>query len=466
MIVDLSARQDASDFRIQYEALGLRIAQLTLFCAFLERRVMDNDSVNQKGSKKQRGYHLSFNSWISRASLILLMDVLSTFFAFFMALLIRYDLHFSEIELKYIEFYSYLVPLWALFTFVVFYAMRLYHSIWTYFSLEEAIRVVESYLILAPLFVLSSWILHMRMPVTFYVFGTLSAMALHGCIRFSYRILRRFVQRSESINRRTDIKHTHNVMIIGGGNSGSILVKELKNYPEANQIPVCIIDDNPAKVGRSLYGVPIVGGKDDIIEKAAEYDINTIIYAIPSVSGIARKEYLDIAKETGCKLRMIPGIDQLANGQVSISQIKEVELVDLLGRDPIKVDNEEVFNMITGKTILVTGGGGSIGSELCRQIASHDPKQLIIFDIYENNAYEIQQELLRKYKDKLNLVTLIGSVRNTHRINSVMQTYKPVYSILMSTSGLKPESLMRFLAMSSILTGSPISRTKISPPQA
>ena len=306
----------------------------------------------------------------------------------------------------------------------------------------------------------------MRMPVTFYVFGTLSAMALHGCIRFSYRILRRFVQRSESINRRTDIKHTHNVMIIGGGNSGSILVKELKNYPEANQIPVCIIDDNPAKVGRSLYGVPIVGGKDDIIEKAAEYDINTIIYAIPSVSGIARKEYLDIAKETGCKLRMIPGIDQLANGQVSISQIKEVELVDLLGRDPIKVDNEEVFNMITGKTILVTGGGGSIGSELCRQIASHDPKQLLIFDIYENNAYEIQQELLRKYKDKLNLVTLIGSVRNTHRINSVMQTYKPVYSILMSTSGLKPESLMRFLAMSSILTGSPISRTKISPPQA
>ena len=324
----------------------------------------------------------------------------------------------------YLEWMMYLVPLWCLFTFVVFYGMRLYHSIWTYFSLEEAIRVVESYLILAPLFVLSSWILHMRMPVTFYIFGTLSAMSLHIFIRFSYRILRRFLKTTESI-RKLDSKKTHNVMIIGGGNSGSVLIKELKNYPDANQIPVCIIDDNPAKWGRSLYGVPIVGGKDDIITKAAEFDIDTIIYAIPSVSGVVKKQYLDIAKETGCKLRTIPGIDQLANGQVSVSQIKEVELVDLLGRDPITVDNGEVFEMIKGKTILVTGGGGSIGSELCRQIASHNPKQLIIFDIYENNAYEIQQELLRKYKDSLNLVTLIGSVRNTHRINTVMQKYKP-----------------------------------------
>ena len=325
----------------------------------------------------------------------------------------------------YIEWALYLVPLWCLFTFVVFYAFRLYHSIWTYISIEEAIRIIKAYIVLAPLFVLSSWILHFRMPITFYIFGTLSAMALHVCIRFSYRILRRIVNRTESLNRRSDSDIIHRVMIIGGGNSGSVLVKELKTYPEANQLPVCIIDDNPAKIGRSLYGVPIVGGKDDIIQKAAEYDIDTIIFAIPSVSGTVRKQYLDVAKETGCKLRILPGIDQLANGQVSISQVKEVELLDLLGRDPITVDNEEVFNMIKGKTILVTGGGGSIGSELCRQIASHEPKQLIIFDIYENNAYEIQQELFRKYKYKLDFVTLIGSVRNTHRINSVMQKYKP-----------------------------------------
>ena len=381
--------------------------------------------VCSRSSKKEHKYHLSFKSWISRAVVILFLDVLSTCFAFFMALYIRYDFKFKDIDPMYLEWMMYLVPLWCLFTFVVFYGMRLYHSIWTYFSLEEAIRVIEAYLLLAPIFVLSSWILHMRMPITFYVFGTLSAFALHVCIRFSYRILRRFAKRTGTISKKIDHKQSHNVMIIGGGNSGSVLIKELKNYPDANQIPVCIIDDNPAKLGRSLYGVPIVGGKDDIIQKAAEYDIDTIIYAIPSVSGTVRKEYLDIAKETGCKLRTIPGIDQLANGQVSVSQIKEVELVDLLGREPITVDNAEVFEMITGKTILVTGGGGSIGSELCRQIASHDPKQLIIFDIYENNAYEIQQELLRQYKGSLNLVTLIGSVRNTHRINSVMQQYKP-----------------------------------------
>lgn len=385
---------------------------------------MGNVTNQNVDCKKEHKYHLNSKSWISRALIIMLCDILATCFAFFMALYIRYDFRFNDISPMYLEWMCYLVPLWCLFTFVVFYGLRLYHSIWSFFSLEEAIRIIEAYLLLTPIFVLSSWILHMRMPFTFYVFGTLTAFFLHVIIRFSYRIIRRFVKTTETI-KNSDSRKSHNVMIIGAGNSGSVLIKELKNYPDANQIPVCIIDDNPAKWGRSLYGVPIVGGKDDIITKAAEYDIDTIIYAIPSVSGVVKKEYLDIAKETGCKLRTIPGIDQLANGQVSVSQIKEVELIDLLGRDPITVDNGEVFQMITGKTILVTGGGGSIGSELCRQIASHDPKQLIIFDIYENNAYEIQQELLRKYKDSLNLVTLIGSVRNTHRINSVMQQYKP-----------------------------------------
>ena len=385
---------------------------------------MGNVTNQNVDCKKEHKYNLNYKSWISRALIIFFCDILATCFAFFMALYIRYDFRFKDIDPMYLEWMCYLVPLWCLFTFVVFYGLRLYHSIWSYFSLEEAIRLIEAYLILSPLFVLSSWILHMRMPFTFYVFGTLTALFLHVCIRFSYRVVRRFVQRTESI-KKIDSEQTHNVMILGAGNSGSVLIKELKNYPDSKQVPVCIIDDNPAKWGRSLYGVPIVGGKDDIITKAAEYDVDTIIYAIPSVSGIVKKEYLDIAKETGCKLRTIPGIDQLANGQVSVSQIKEVELVDLLGRDPITVDNCEVFEMIKGKTILVTGGGGSIGSELCRQIASHDPKQLIIFDIYENNAYEIQQELFRKYKYKLDLVTLIGSVRNTHRINTIMQKYKP-----------------------------------------
>ena len=382
--------------------------------------------MSKEQSKTNETHHLTDKQWVGRAFLVFLADVIATYFSFYFALLFRFDYKFSTVPEDYLMRYMYLMPLWCLFTFVVFYAFRLYHSIWSYVSIDEALKVVLSYVILTPIFWSSAKILHMPMPRSFYVVGCLAAMVCHVGIRFAYRIMRRYSHITLHPDKDKKEKHSVNVMIIGGGNVGSILVKELQTSPNSNQIPVCIIDDNPGKIGRSLYGVPIVGGKDELVEKAAEYDIDTIIYAIPSAPGTLRKEYLDIAKETGCKLRTVPGLDQLANGEVSISQVKEVELVDLLGRDPITVDNEAVFNMITGKTILVTGGGGSIGSELCRQIASHQPKQLIIFDIYENNAYEIQQDLLRKYKDKgLNLVTLIGSVRNTHRITSVMMDYKP-----------------------------------------
>ena len=173
-----------------------------------------------------------------------------------------------------------------------------------------------------------------------------------------------------------------------------------------------------------LRGVPIVGGRDKILEAVPHYGIDEIILAIPSAGVQVRKEILDICKETGCKLRIVPGMYQLVNGEVSVSKLKEVEIEDLLGREPIRINTEEVLGYVSGKTILVTGGGGSIGSELCRQIASHNPKQLIIVDIYENNAYQIQQELIRKYPD-LNLLVLIASVRNTNRINSIFEQYRP-----------------------------------------
>ena len=400
---------------------------ISFVCVSIQKiKNMDKKSEQIKKLDDKPKDHHSFTGWVKRAFLITIADVLAVFLVFFLALLFRFDLSFSSVPREYLEMYVYLAPLWSLFTVVVFYGLRLYHSIWSYFSLDEALLVVKAYGILVPLFILSSFILGMRMPVSFYIFGILGSFVCHVSIRFSYRILRRVVIMSENRDKKVENKNHQNVMIIGAGDAGSILIKELQNSTKTNQVPVCIIDDNVSKHGRTLYGVPIVGGRDDIIEKAAEYDVDAIIFAIPSASGTRRKQYLDIAKETGCKLTTLPGIDQLANGDVSISQVKEVELVDLLGRDPITVDNEAVFNMITGKTILVTGGGGSIGSELCRQIASHHPKQLIIFDIYENNAYEIQQELLRKYKGgELNLVTLIGSVRNTHRITSVMMEYKP-----------------------------------------
>ena len=383
-----------------------------------------DNSTQDSSTKKSIRIDFSNKKWIRHSALVLIADVLATYFCFFLALWLRFDT-FRDIPYGYLEAYVYLLPLWCVFIVCGFYIGRLYHSIWSFVSLDEALQVLKVYLVLAPCIVISSLILHMRMPISFYVIGIIGSAICHIGIRFSYRLLRRVSSGTSNVVRNKD-SAVDRVMIIGGGDAGSVLIKELQHATQANMIPVCVIDDNINKQGRSLYGVPVVGGRDDIISKAAEYDVSTIIYAIPTTSGSTRKEILNIAKETGCKLRTIPGIYQLAKGEVSISRVRNVELTDLLGRDPITIDNNAVFNMLTGKTILVTGGGGSIGSELCRQIASHNPKQLIIFDIYENNAYEIQQELLRKYRDKdLNLVTLIGSVRNTHRITSVMKEYKP-----------------------------------------
>jgi len=370
---------------------------------------------------------LANKKWIRNAIIVMLADIVFTYFAFFLALLLRFDFSFDKIEEDYIRYYLTLLPVWCFFVVLAFYIVRLYHSIWRFVGFDEAVLVIKAYVFIAPCMVISSLLLKMRMPISFYVFGIIGSAVCHIVIRFSYRLVR---QVNEDMGAATKEKNKetpkNRVMIIGAGDAGSVLIKELQHSTKTNLVPVCVIDDDENKQGRSLYGVPVVGGREDIITKAAEYNIGTIIYAIPTATGTDRKEILNIAKETGCKLRILPGVYQLAKGEVSVSGVREVNLTDLLGRDPITVDNAEVFNMITGKTVLVTGGGGSIGSELCRQIASHQPKQLIIFDIYENNAYEIQQDLLRKYKHgELNLVTLIGSVRNTHRINTVMMDYKP-----------------------------------------
>ena len=353
--------------------------------------------------------------------MVLLADIFVILFSDFFALFVRFDFSIGSIPMVYIEGFLWAMPLWCVLTVVVFYIMKLYHSIWSYVSISEALRVVASYGILAVLFFVSEKVLEFDMPRSWYVIGMMVAMVLHIGVRFSYRLLRLISRRRE----RKTSENVERVMVIGGGAAGSMLIKEMLDSTRLNQIPVCVIDDNETKWGRSLYRVPIVGGRDVIMEKAAEYDVNTIIFAIPSADRKDRRAMFDICKETGAKLRTIPGIFQLATGEVSVTKLRDVELTDLLGREPITINNDEVFGMLEGKTILVTGGGGSIGSELCRQIAKHHPKKLIIFDIYENNAYDIQQELIRRYDDELDLVTLIGSVRNTHRITSVMDEYKP-----------------------------------------
>ena len=213
-------------------------------------------------------------------------------------------------------------------------------------------------------------------------------------------------------------------MVIGAGRSGQMLIKELKTSDKTTMRVCRIIDDNPNKKGRYTEGVQIVGDRTCILEATKKYEINKIIFSIPSASAEDKRDILNICKETNCELVSLPGVYQIANGERSLSKMKPVEIEDLLGRDPIKVNMDEIFDYLSGKVILVTGGGGSIGAELCRQIAAHKPKRLIIFDIYENNAYDIEQELKRKYK-ALNLKVLIGSVRDSKRINSVFETYKP-----------------------------------------
>ena len=259
-----------------------------------------------------------------------------------------------------------------------------------------------------------------KMPVSCYLFGPLVQFCLTVGIRFSYRFITLERIRREKSENDSDKR----ILLIGAGNAGKLILRDIIRSKEDVGTVKCIIDDDPNKWGRYMEGVPIAGGRDDILVSVEKYHINEILLAIPTASPEQRRDILDICKETGCEIKTLPGVYQMVSGEVSMSQMKQVAIEDLLGRETIKVNMEEIFRYLKGKTILVTGGGGSIGSELCRQIAGHEPKQLIIFDIYENNAYEIEQELKRKHPN-LNLVVLIGSVRDSRRVENVFETYHP-----------------------------------------
>lgn len=357
--------------------------------------------------------------WVQRAIILAFVDALCVMGSYMLALLLRFDFLFSKIPNEYLTGYLWSMPYWVVSTIVVFYLFRLYHSIWRFASVSEAWRIVSSYIVLMVVYIVGMLCMRLHMPRSYYFMGYVLSFCLTTASRFAYRFLRNFVNRK---NEGAGI--TERIMIIGAGQAGQILIKEFLSSSHLHSEVCCIIDDNPNKKGRVLEGVPIVGNRYDIVNKAKQYGITRIIYAIPATDAENRKEILNICKNTGCKLQAVPGVYQLVNGEVSVSKLRNVDIIDLLGREQIKVNNDEILHAISGKVILVTGGGGSIGSELCRQIAKARPKQLIIFDVYENNAYEIQQELKRKYTD-LDLVTLIGSVRNTERVNWVMKKYHP-----------------------------------------
>ena len=358
--------------------------------------------------------------WMRRAFVLLFFDVISIMASYMAALLLRFDLIFSNIPRGYLTGYIWSMPYWVIISIVVFYGMRLYHSIWMFAGIDEAKRIVQSYMILLVFYGVGILAMDLRMPRSYFLVGYVFSIMCTVGLRFGYRLLRSYLRSTRSsVEAATD-----RVMIIGAGQAGKTLILEMQNSRHIKTKVCCVIDDNPNKKGRLLEGVPIVGNRYDIEEMVQEYGITRIVYAIPAASADDRKAILNICKQTGCKMQTVPGIYQLLNEEVSVSRLRDVEITDLLGRAQVKVNNSEILQTLSDKVILVTGGGGSIGSELCRQIAASSPKMLIIFDIYENNAYTIQQELKRLYPD-MKLITLIGSVRNTRRIDTVIETYRP-----------------------------------------
>ena len=353
--------------------------------------------------------------------LLVFSDVLTVLAAYFMALLLRFDFVFSSIPTEYIVAYAWSMPFWIISTIVVFYLCRLYQ----YMETGQRSRASDD----------SDCVYDTgsRVFCGHAVYGYADAEILlfyRICTELLYDNRHTFFLSSAAFlykqpSEYRDNKEHDRVMIIGAGSAGQALIKEMINSKKIHTQVVCIIDDNPNKNGCVLEGIPVVGNRYDIPKMVGKYEVNRIIYAIPTVRGEDRKEILNICQDTGCRLQTVPGVYQLVNGEVSVSKLRNVEITDLLGRAQVEVNMDEIFSSIKGKTLLVTGGGGSIGSELCRQIAAAGPKKLIIFDMYENNAYEIQQELKHKYGSKLNLTVLIGSVRNTGRVRSVMQTYRP-----------------------------------------
>ncbi|MBR6764298.1 MAG: polysaccharide biosynthesis protein [Clostridia bacterium] len=372
---------------------------------------------------KSRSYEQVKVFSLPKLLLIMVLDIISIGVSYLCGLLVRFDFKFSSIPEKYIAEYKRVILVWCAICVVVFLCCKLYNSIWSFVSTEEVFRVAGAYLVLGIMSILAVSLKLLDLPRSVYVVGLIFSFACTIGIRFAYRFLR-IIYRQVWVAGRTDKHDFSNVMIIGAGESGRALLQEFSTSTYLYDRVVCFIDDNPTKKGKRLGGVPIVGSRNDIPDAVKQYGIKKIIYAIPSGTAQTRKEILDICATTNCQVQVLPGMYQLVNKEVSVSKIRKVDAQDLLGRDPIQVNEKDILDYISGKVVLVTGGGGSIGSELCRQIARANPKQLVIFDIYENNAYEIQMDLRRNHP-KLNLEVMIGSVRDKKRLEQIFERFHP-----------------------------------------
>ena len=368
--------------------------------------------------KRKSGF---FEHWHMVAVFLILYDVAAVAGSYFAALWLRFDCHFSEIPEGYLMAWLQFTPIYVVVSILVFWKLHLYQSVWRFASFVELERITVGSAILGVFHTVFITLLFGRMPITYYVFGAAIQFLMIVFVRFAYRfILLERSKRTKALQQATESR----VMLIGAGAAGQILLRDLHGASGSGERVCCIIDDNQNKWDRFIDGVPIVGGRDDILLNVEKYGIDKIFLAIPSATPEQRRDILDICKETQCELKNLPSAYRLASSGITAKSVVDVDVADLLGRDTVEVDMEEIYDFIRGKVILVTGGGGSIGSELCRQIAQHDPKLLIVFDIYENNAHAIGLELKDKYPE-LNLEVLIGSVRDSRRIDQVFAKYRP-----------------------------------------
>lgn len=352
-----------------------------------------------------------------KKTMLFITDFILLSLALMAALVIRFE---GAIPRQYMQLYIRTFFLIAAFQIAIYYFMGLYKSLWKYASIDEVVQLFGATTIGMMLIAVAGFVSSHPYPRSVYAICWLLNFLLLGGTRLSYRVARRakyILHKGDTPGRR--------VMIIGAGSAGSMVIKELRNHGEMKSIPVVVIDDDRAKQHRSIHGVPVVGGREKIQTAVEKYQVDDIIIAVPSAKRRELAELYHLCKQTRCKLKTLPSVSDIIRGRVSIKHIRDVNIEDLLGRDEIQLNTGEISAYLENEIVMVTGGGGSIGSELCRQIALFHPRKLIILDIYENNAYDLQNELLAAYKEELHLEVVIASVRDKNRLEQIFSTYRP-----------------------------------------
>lgn len=376
-----------------------------------------------------------------RKMILILIDIILINLSYVLSIYFRYE-YGTFIQL--VKQYEKVAIIFTIIYCISFYLFKLYESIWNYASIDEFVLAIGACITGNIVSSLVSAFLKLDFSYAVNILSGIFVILSIVGFRVSFRIYSRFTNILDSKSNSYDLKKT---LIIGAGEAATLVIKEMKNNKNSEYNPIALIDDNEYKVGNRVLGVKVEGTRKDIIRICKEKEIEVIIIAVPSINEEDKKEILDICKKTECKVQMVPSIYSVIDGKVSLNQIKDVEIEDLLGREPIELEIQGISHYISNKAVLVTGGGGSIGSELCRQIAKFNPEKLIIFDIYENNAYDIQNELKYKYP-KLNLIVLIGSVRDRKRLNQIFEKYNP--NIIFHAAAHKHVPLMEDSPMEAI----------------